>query len=118
MNFFFELDDDDLQFLETETIPVKAVTTLFKRKRNDLEEGEIEEFPSKKQNDLEEGEIEEFSSKKQNDLEEGEIEEFPSKKQNDLEEGEIEEFPTPKTRICNDSYYFDKTIMKRVKLYI
>ena len=102
MNFFFELDDDDLQFLETETIPVKAVTTLFKRKRNDLEEGEIEEF----------------SSKKQNDLEEGEIEEFPSKKQNDLEEGEIEEFPTPKTRICNDSYYFDKTIMKRVKLYI
>jgi len=86
MNFFFELDDDDLQFLETETIPVKAVTTLFKRKRNDLEEGEIEEFPSKKQNDL--------------------------------EEGEIEEFPTPKTRICNDSYYFDKTLMKRVKLYI
>ena len=86
MNFFFELDDDDLQFLETETIPVKAVTTLFKRKRNDLEEGEIDEFPSKKQNDL--------------------------------EEGEIEEFPTPKTRICNDSYYFDKTLMKRVKLYI
>ena len=86
MNFFFELDDDDLQFLETETIPVKAVTTLFKRKRNDLEEGEIEEFPSKKQNDMEEGEIEDFS--------------------------------TPKTRICNDSYYFDKILMKRAKLYI